>query len=46
METEQQPSKNDPFNWPPMNRCDLMSRQNLNAEKDKIQMKTPVMMKF
>ena len=43
METEQRAVKNDPFNWPPMNRCDLMSRQNLDAKKDNISMKTPIM---
>ena len=44
METEHQaPGRFDPYNWPAMNRCDLMSRTALSQEKDLIWLKTPHM---
>ena len=42
----QSQKKPDPFNWPPMQRADLMSRSALSFEKDNFAMKTPVMMKL
>lgn len=30
----------DPFNWPALNRTDLMSLQTLGADKDQVRVKT------
>jgi hypothetical protein len=36
----QQSTSNDPFNWPSLNRKDLMNLQTLGAEKDLVRVKT------